>query len=96
MKVSASGYTTGNILVYKFQNPSALSNSIVRRGAEIAAVMATSLRTTEEMQCEGKGVELVRLLGHITTIHDCNGKLVRFISASKDFDELLSWTWPTF
>jgi len=51
MKVRANGYTTGNVLAYKFQIPSALSNCIVRRGSEIAAVMATSLRNTAEKRC---------------------------------------------
>jgi len=51
MEVRASGYTTGNVLVYKFQIPSAMSNCIVGRGSEFAAVMATSLRSTAEKRC---------------------------------------------
>ena len=51
MKVRASGYTTGNVLVYKFQIPSALSNCIVRRASDIADVMATSMRSKEEKRC---------------------------------------------
>ena len=51
MKVRASNYTIGKVLACKFQIPSALRNCIFRRGAEIAAVMATSLRSTAEIRC---------------------------------------------
>jgi len=48
MKVRASVYTVGNVLVYKFQIPSALNNRVVCRGSEIALLMATRLQSTAD------------------------------------------------